>query len=555
MEIYGIVNMEQLLLRYRKYFNENEIPNLYDYQRKAINILLAKKNCLTIVPTGGGKSLIFHLVGLELGGTTIVVSPLKALMQEQVNDLNKRGISAIAITSDIGFQKQRKFLRELGSHNYQFVFVSPERLQNYFFRAALLHSGCKITQVVIDEAHCISQWGFDFRPEYAEIKNFLEYLSENGQIPVICALTATLSQKAAEDIKREFNIADDIVFGKESLIRPELILNYVKVEDKDAEEQKWKQLVDFIRKNGSKKILIYFYSKKKCEDLCKRFMDENPIQKFKVDYFHAGLDSEEKLNKYNAFRKGEINILFTTTAFGMGMNIPDIDCIIQYHLPKSIEEYYQQVGRGARVLNICPKCDCLLFWSEKNIIENKREIEKDLLTEEKILRGYDHLGLTQEINKISSITYSELDRAKINLPKLKFILEKLNILKTIGEINGGPSTIRFIRETTQWQEIKQKAIGNSFIIASIRMKKSLQELVNFVYDQDLKGNVEYLPAMDKKIFIKTISNCNDKNIIDTIVSDDKEKINYQLDRFIELENLCKSIDPVSYLSGIFKKLP
>ena len=547
--------MIDILTKHRKYFSKEEIPGLFEFQKQAIKILLVKKNCLTIVPTGGGKSLIFQLVGLELDGSTIVVSPLKALMQEQVYDLKQRGITAISISSDRGFQEQRKFLRNLGSSNYKFIYVSPERLQNYFFRAALLHSKLKINQLVIDEAHCISQWGFDFRPEYAEINNFLKFLHLNSQFPVLCALTATLSQIAAIDIKREFKIDDDIVFGKESLIRPELILNIKKVDDKNAEDQKWSHLIEFIRKNKSKKILIYFYSKRKCEELCERFRSENPIPPLTADYFHAGIQSDEKVDRYNLFRKGEINVLFTTTAFGMGMNIPDIDCIIQYHLPKSIEEYYQQVGRGARVLNLCPKCDCLLFWSDKNIKENKKEIERELLTEEKIKKGYEHLGLIGDTNNISSITYSELDRAKINLSKLKFNLEKLNIIETIGEINGGPETIRFCAETSEWQKIRQNSIGNSFIIASMRMNKSLQDLINYVYDEDLKGNVEFLPAMDKKIFIKEIGNCYAQTIINEIVQDDKQKVSYQLERFIELENLCKSDDPVKYLSDVFKKLP
>lgn len=554
MEIHRTVNMSDLLLKYRKYFSQKEISSLYEFQNSAIDLLLAKKNCLTIVPTGGGKSLIYQIAGIELEGTTLIVSPLKALMQEQVNDLNRRGISAIAISSDIGFQNQRKLLRDLGISDYKFIFVSPERLMNYFFRAALLHSKRIISQLVIDEAHCISQWGFDFRPEYAEIKNFLEFLANNNQFPVICALTATLSRKAADDIKKEFNISDNIVSGKESLIRPELILNFMKVEDKAAEENKWKYIIDFIKQNGSKKILIYFYSKRKCEELCERFVAETAISDFRADFFHAGLNNTEKLNKYNLFRNGEVNILCTTTAFGMGMNIPDIDCIIQYHLPKSIEEYYQQAGRGARVLNICPKCNCLLFWSEKNISENKKEIERGLLTEEKIKKGYEHLGLSTELNKISSITYSELEGVRINISKLKFILEKSKIIETVGEINGGPETIRFIKETAEWRKIRQNSVGNSFIIASRQMNKPLQELINYVYEQDLEGNVEFLPAMDKKIFIKSIGNCYDENIIKMIVKDDKEKIDYQLQRFIELENLCKSDNPIAYLSRVFKEL-
>jgi ATP-dependent DNA helicase RecQ len=398
---------------------------------------------------------------------------------------------------------KENILRNLSTSNYKFIYVSPERLHNYYFRAALIHSSMKINMVVIDEAHCISQWGFDFRPDYGEINSFIKFLEQYGHKPVICALTATLSPKADKDIRGEFRINEVIYSGYDELIRPELKLNTLKVDDSRAEETKWDHIIDFLKKYNSKKALIYFYSRNKSEELSERFNNEKPIHGLTADYFHASMDGSSKLDKYSAYKNGEINILFATTAFGMGMNIRDIDTIIQYHLPKSIEEYYQQVGRGARDKTICPECNCLLFWSDKNIKSNKNEIEAELCTEEKINKSCEHLDLNEkDIGAVSSISYSELQNAKINLPKFKFYFEKVGLIQTLGEMNGGPNTIRFIHDTPFWEDIKKNAVGNSFIIASKKMKKTVQELINYVYDEDLKGNVQYLPAMERNIFIK-----------------------------------------------------
>ena len=545
---------QSIIEKYRKEFPVSEIPSLYPYQERAITNLLIGKNSLTIVPTGGGKSIVYQLAGLEMEGTVLVISPLKALMQEQVNELNSKSIKAIALTSDIGFQEQRSVLRKLGKLNFKFIYVSPERLQNYFFRAALIHSSNKISMVVIDEAHCISQWGFDFRPEYAMIKGFLNFVNGNGHSPIVLALSATLSVKAIDDIRQEFSIVEKTIFDHKSLIRSELKLNFIKTTDKKSAPEKWSHLLDFLKSRKSKKAIIYFYSKLKCEELAKKFNVENAIEGLVADYFHSGIGESEKQNKYDAFKKGEINILFATTAFGMGMNIPDIDTIIQYHLPKSIEEYYQQIGRGARNKNLCKECNCLLFWSEKNFKSNIQEIENERCTDEKIKKAIEYLSLSGKANKVSSINYSELQNAKINLPKFLFYFEKLGVIERVGEVNGGPNSIRFKKSTPMWLEVQNAAIGNSFIIASIRLKKSIQELINYVFDQDLLENVEFLPAMDKKLFIKELTDGLKPEQFEYIKNDISEKVNYQLNRFDALQGLCRSYSPEKYLEKVFNNL-
>ncbi|MBZ0195936.1 MAG: RecQ family ATP-dependent DNA helicase, partial [Ignavibacteriaceae bacterium] len=502
--------------------------------------------------TGGGKSLVYYLAGLSSEHTTLVISPLKALMQEQVNFLISKNIQALSFNSDIPFSEQRKILRNLETISYRFIYVSPERLQDSYFRAAILHSKIQIDLVVIDEAHCISQWGYDFRPEYGEIPRFINFLRFNGIHSTVLALTATLSQKAIKDIKTEFNIKN-IFYSNNNLIRQELKLFFEEIADKTAGVDKWNRIIEFLKTNNSKKILIYFYSKKKCEELSKKFNIDEPINGLVGDYFHADLDETQKKEKYNLFKTGKINVLFTTTAFGMGMNIPDIDTIIQYHLPKSIEDYYQQVGRGARVKEICKECKCLLFWSKKNITANINEYKRGRFTSEKISKGIDHLLSKKDKNSISSVSFSTLKNGKINISVLRYYLERLGLIEIVGEVNGGPDSIRFKNDTPLWLEIKNASLGNSFIIAAKKLGRDLQQIINYVYEQDLIGNVEYSPAIDKKLFIKRLFDTLPENKEKEIIAVNDARIDYQTERFNELINLIRAPDPYVYLRTVFKE--
>lgn len=540
------INIEQ----FRKFFPEEEVSSLYDYQVISIEKLINKRNCLTIVPTGGGKSLIYQLAGLALPGVTIVISPLKALMQEQVSYLQAKNINTLTINSDTSFKDQRKVLRNLGELNIKFLFVSPEKLQDYFFQEAIIFSKILISLLTIDEAHCISQWGHDFRPEYNEITRFISFLQDNNQTPTICALTATLSKKAAFDIKNEFQISDDIIISKTGLFREELKIEIIKVSNSRSQEEKIEQIIKFISNHNSKKVLIYLYSRNKAEELSQRFNDEEYISDMKSDYFHADIDSQDKKQKYEDFKSGRTKILFATTAFGMGLNIPDIDTIIQYHLPKSIEEYYQQVGRGARNKAACPICNCLLFWSEDNLRANINEIESEVLSQEDIELGLSKLSIENKINKISAVTFKELSAS--NLRRLKFYFERLKIIETIGEINGAPDQIRFFYEPEEWIKIKN-ANEKSFILASKILKTDIVEIIKYVYRQDLQGRIEFLPALDKNIYIKQL-NIIDKHCFDFLIKDSKQKVEYKKSRFLILEDFCKTKNYQDFLNDVFSEI-
>lgn len=515
----------------KKHFSD--ITSLFKYQEKSLGKILSKKNTLTIAPTGGGKSLIFQLAALECEGTAIIVSPLKALMDEQIVDLNKRCIPSLLINSDLPFCEQRKIMRNLRQLNPKLIYVSPERLSNYFFKSALRLSGLKISLVVIDEAHCISQWGIDFRPDYSNIKPFINYLNSFGQFPIVVALTATLGGKARNEIKIEFGINEDDEVISKGVIRDNIILNFTKVENEKA---KWESLLSFINAHKLNKVIVYLYSKKKCEE----FSEQLPSS----DFYHAGMSPERKKTVMQSFKKGDIKVLFATTAFGMGINIPDIDGVIHYQIPRSVEEYYQHVGRGARDKELCPKCMCLLLWSDTNFDREIKKIKKETLTQEDIKKGFCHLGLENKKNKKSYIKWEEIYNndgtyGSVNLSLILSYLIKYGVCKVAGDIYGNPKDIIFKNNTKLWDNVLQQ-IGNrnQFIIAEKKTGINLEELIDHVYEQELIGNIDKLPATDRIIFLESNFDSINEEVVDAMIIESKKVEAFKLAQLQQLQELC-----------------
>lgn len=519
------------------------IKSLHLYQEDVIGKVLARKNSLCIVPTGGGKSLIFQLAALKLTGTTIVISPLKALMDEQVNELKERNIRAISINSDLSFEEQRKLLRSLKEVKPKIIYISPERLFNYFFRSALIASGVKIDLVAIDEAHCISQWGIDFRPNYGNISPFIEFLKGNEHNPTILALTATLGSKAREDIKTEFDIEYEKIHS--NVIRDNLELNFMEVE---SEEEKWNGLIRFIEDNHLKKVLVYLYSRKKCEELSEQLPGS--------DFFHAKLSYSEKKRVLTEFKEGKIKVLFSTTAFGMGINIPDIDGVIHYQIPESVEEYYQHVGRGARDKQLCPMCYCLFLWSETNFDRKAGRIRGNTLTQKDLEKGYEHLALKNKADKKTYVKWEVIysndgTYGSANLPLVKRVFEKHGICKVVGDVYGTPLSIQLKNNTKIWNDMLEKIKSrNQFLIAEKKTGIPLQKLIDHIYDEELKGNVKKLPATERTLFLKGFNNELPEEKCEEILNESKDVEEFKLERLNELKGLCSSENTESYIAEI-----
>lgn len=524
--------MEALLKKYKTHFPD--ISTLYDYQVEVLNKLYRGDNTLAIIPTGGGKSLIYQIMALDLEGITLVIQPLIALMNEQVNELNKvRDIPALALNSNLSFEEQRKILRGLKNDDYKLIYLSPERLLNPFFRAALLASGIKISMIVVDEAHCISQWGNSFRPDYGQINDFIEFLKLKGHAPIVLCLTATLSQQAREDIATEFSV-DQSNIVKKDIIRTNLKLHFEQV---GQEDEKSEVLKEFLSKYKPQKTIVYLYSRPKCEEYAKEFESI-----YKADYFHGGVESEEKDNVYSNFLNNKLDILFATTAFGMGINIPDIDCVAHLQIPNSVEEYYQQVGRGWRKKTESKVCQCCAIWSEVNFDRRIKEAKAQKYTLSHFKTAFRALTGSAKIKNIGQIITKNKDallNSKLNLQLLRYKLEKYGVLRTIGELNGSPATIELHSDTTLWKKIVEatREGPDSFVYASIELGILLNDIIDHLFEQDFKSNIKKLPAMKKDIFFEMLMTEIDENIVQSIVDEINQEVNFRVARLNELWEL------------------
>lgn len=522
-----------LLAKYKHYFPE--LKSLYPYQEEVLQHLIEGNNTLAIISTGGGKSLIFQLLALEFEGITIVVSPLIALMQEQVNELKNRGINALALNSNIPFDEQRKLLRNLSDSDIKVLYLSPERLQNGIFRASLAASGVDISMIVIDEAHCISQWGQSFRPDYAQIVPFTRFLDSINQKPIIFALTATLAKEPRKAIQNEFNILDGNTIKPQSIIRDNLNLHFIQVQD---EKVKLVELEKFLQVNQPKKALVYLYSKKKCEEYAESIKSKG----YKTGYYHADVRKEEKSKVYSGFRNGKIQILFATTAFGMGINIPDIEAVVHIQIPNSIEEYYQHVGRGWRDKSISKTCQCLVVWSETNFDRRKKEIAGEKLSIEALKHRISNL-LRKRFKKGDIIPKDKEEylNSSDNLQLIRFKLEEKGIIETVGEINGSPLKIEMYKNTDLWNQIQEDLDGlDSFKWASDQSGIDIATIIDHLYEQEFIGNIKKMPAIRRDLFFRILTDRMDDKILLLIAEELNLAVDQRLKNLDDLKTLFLS---------------
>jgi ATP-dependent DNA helicase RecQ len=330
-------------------------------QEKIIRNVLDRKNSFVIMPTGAGKSLCYQLPAIIMPGTAIVISPLIALMKNQVDQMNALNINAQFLNSTLTKAEINRVRKETLDGNLKLLYVAPESLTKpdniSFLKLA------NISFAAIDEAHCISEWGHDFRPEYRRIRAILE---EIGDVPVI-ALTATATPKVQLDIKKNLYIEDAEIF-KSSFNRPNL---YYEIRPKT---QVKKQLIKFIKEHKEKSGIVYCLSRKKVEEIAD-FLKVNDI---KAAPYHAGLDSDIRRKNQDDFLNEEIEVIVATIAFGMGIDKPDVRFVIHYDTPKSLEGYYQETGRAGRD---GLEGNCILFFSYKDIIKLEKFNKDKSVTE------------------------------------------------------------------------------------------------------------------------------------------------------------------------------
>ena len=343
-------------------------------QETIVDSILSGKNTFVIMPTGAGKSLCYQLPAVIKEGTAIVISPLIALMKNQVDQLNAFGINAYFLNSTLSKSETNKVKKEVLSGAAKLLYVAPESLTKEENISFLKEA--KLSFVAIDEAHCISEWGHDFRPEYRKIKSIIGQIGP--KLPII-ALTATATPKVQQDIQRNLQMEEADLF-KSSFNRTNL---YYEVRPKVKNETK-KQVIKFIKSHKGKSGIIYCLSRKKVEEIAE-LLKVNGIN---AAPYHAGLDSNVRIKNQDSFLNEDIDVIVATIAFGMGIDKPDVRYVIHYDVPKSLEGYYQETGRAGRD---GLEGHCLMFYRYDDIIKlekfnkdkpvNERENAKVLLQE------------------------------------------------------------------------------------------------------------------------------------------------------------------------------
>jgi ATP-dependent DNA helicase RecQ len=318
------MTIHQILIKYWGYTSFRPL------QEDIINSVMEGHDTLALLPTGGGKSLCFQVPALAREGLCIVVSPLIALMKDQVENLKKRGIKAIAVYSGMNYNEIDIALDNAAYSDVKFLYISPERLETELFKARVRKM--KVSMLAIDEAHCISQWGYDFRPPYLRIAALRQFLPG---VPVL-ALTATATPAVVDDIQQKLEFVSGKVFQK-SFERKNLTYMVF------HEEDKYGRLLR-IAKRISGSGIVYVRNRRKCREVSD-FLTRNGIS---ADYYHAGLDPDVRDRKQNEWMKGTKKIIVSTNAFGMGIDKPDVRYVVHLDLPDSPEAYFQEAGRAGR---------------------------------------------------------------------------------------------------------------------------------------------------------------------------------------------------------------
>jgi ATP-dependent DNA helicase RecQ len=352
--------IEQLPLAPRAPTPHDVLTGVFGYddfrpgQARIIDAVLSGRDCIGVMPTGAGKSLTFQIPARLLGGTVLVVSPLISLMKDQVDALVRNGFRAAVLNSSLELDERRDTVRRLRAGDYELVYVAPEGLEGSL-RSFL--GDVRVSLVVVDEAHCISEWGHDFRPAYRRLRGLKQEL---GGVPIL-ALTATATRRVAGDIIRQLGMVKPDGF-KGSFYRPNLTLWAHKKGDGRGSR---KDILAYVRRRAGESGIIYTLSRKNVESLAE-FLRAAGIRA--VPY-HAGLDDAVRARHQDAFARDEVDVVVATIAFGMGIDKSNVRYVIHREMPRSIESYYQEIGRAGRD---GLASDCILLYSWADVVGHAR---------------------------------------------------------------------------------------------------------------------------------------------------------------------------------------
>ncbi len=410
-------NRQRIFYALKKYYG---FDTLRRGQYEIITSILNNRDTFCLMPTGGGKSLCYQIPAILFQGVTIVISPLISLMKDQVDNLSETGIKGAYINSTQNMDTIKKILLDASMGEYKIIYISPERLESRVFIDMV--KDIHISQIAIDEAHCVSQWGHDFRKSYLSISDFYEKLKSK---PVISAFTATATKEVREDSIKLLGLKNPFIYSGD-INRENLRLQVLK------EVDKLEELKDIIRENQEESGIIYCASRKEVDMLHYYLKDLG----YNVGKYHGGLSDNDKEKYQEDFLYERTDIIIATNAFGMGIDKSNIRYIVHFTLPQNIESYYQEIGRGGRDGELCK---CYLFYSESDISRVEYIINKSSLMSRKEV----------QLRKLQSM----IDYCNLNECYRKFILNyfgnenKINYCNNCSNCLNDDELKDFTRET------------------------------------------------------------------------------------------------------------
>ena len=508
-------------------------------QRDIISSVLGGHNTLGLMPTGSGKSLCYWIAGKALSGVTLVVFPLTALMDEQAQKLASHGCRAFTLYSGIDAREQYRELIDLYNEREtpDFIFVSPERLAtDGFLEFVIQRIRDRIKLVVVDEAHCISQWGFDFRPFYKEIPHFLRTVFGEAWPSILC-LTATLNPRDQQEICEDFAIGSAHVICHRELLRREIDIQIVKVADEDTKDKRLWALLD---RHRAERVLIYV-DRRKGKRSTEELAGEALTRGFKAAYFHADMNSSEKLDVIARLRAGNLLTVFATSAFGMGIDIANIRGVIHYLLTESAEQYYQQIGRAGRDGN---PAWAVLFHSDKNVdVRQHWFIERSFPTAKAIVDAFANVT-NNEVGHKTVNYFSEDDstqsgyhyllRSQVVRPVCKAIRSLAPFVPAKGE------------PLPEFQRLRAASRTGQLIPTARNADRAEADIARDLYGWLAGGRLCMTHTPEKCLVIDALANELPVDLLADILADVAKKKAYRLNLFAQfvalLEGYTNSAD-------------
>lgn len=497
---------EKIINILKKYWGYNSFRPM---QEDIILSVLKGNDTLALLPTGGGKSITFQVPALALDGVCIVISPLIALMKDQVENLKRRQINAYSIHSGLNQYEIENILSNCLYGNVKFLYVSPERLETEVFINHLRKM--KVGLIAVDEAHCISQWGFDFRPPYRNIAKIRQLIPD---VPII-AVTATATPVVVDDIMEQLAFKKKTIF-KQSFYRQNLTYNVVFEEDKTGRMMK-------LLSEYKGTAIVYVRNRRKTKDYAD-FLNRNKI---KAHFYHAGLTPQERDKRQEDWLRDKVRVIVATNAFGMGIDKPDVRLVVHMDIPDCIEAYFQEAGRGGRDGN---SSYAWLLWANSDIIEAERNLESSFPEPEFVSRIYNaitnYYNIVIGTGKFTTWDFEINDFcSKFSLPALETfnalkILEKEGYI-LLSEAIHTPSKVKILADKTEIYrfQIENKEYSK-FIDILLRMYSGL--FTDFVRIDEF--SISKKLKIDKLEVVKILNKLDKFSVVAYQPASDKPKI-------------------------------